>query len=162
MQSFWFFFVLMYNHWSLKQAKTFDIFFSFINQPHPFNSRQIDRQVLPVLIILKLSYFRYSLLLNCRGWRSNSVFLKDSGISIYCDLANQWFFLPTSAPLIIANPSVFEQSIAEAMNPILRQWKWRKRRSQKNPTRSVLWSSCSINIQRIPGKLSESNKVNNH
>ena len=154
--------MLMYNHCSLKQTKTFDIFFSFTNQPHPFNSRQIDRQVLPVLIILKLSYFQYSLLLNYRGWRSNSVFLKNFWHFNLLRLGQSMIFLPTSAPLIIANPSVFEQSIAEAMNPILRQWKWRKRRSQKNPTRSVLWSSCSINIQRIPGKLSESNKVNNH
>ena len=32
-------------------------FCSFIVQPHSFNSKQIDRQTLPVLIILKLSYF---------------------------------------------------------------------------------------------------------
>ena len=32
-------------------------FFSFIDQSHSFNFRQIDKQILPVLIILKLSYF---------------------------------------------------------------------------------------------------------
>ena len=32
-------------------------FFSFIDQSHSLNYKKIDKQVSPVLIILKLSYF---------------------------------------------------------------------------------------------------------
>ena len=32
-------------------------FFCLIDQSHSFNSRQIDRQISPALIILKLPYF---------------------------------------------------------------------------------------------------------
>ena len=43
------------KHINIKQAKTIDRVFSFIDQFHSFNSRQID--ISPTLIILKISHF---------------------------------------------------------------------------------------------------------
>ena len=50
-------FMLMYNDAVYRKPQHSTEFFSFIDQSYSFNSRQIDRQISPALIILKLSYF---------------------------------------------------------------------------------------------------------
>ena len=47
----------MYHNIVWNKPKHPTDFFSFINQSHSFNSRQIDRQISPAVIIWKLSYF---------------------------------------------------------------------------------------------------------
>ena len=84
------------------------------------------------------------------------------------------FFYQLLAPNYWQPPNLWAkgQSIAEAMNPMLRQWKENTRISiwkfNKNLSGTVRTKkskefnqrcSCSVNILRISGKLSESNEV---
>ena len=111
-----------------------------------------------------------------RGWGSISVIWKKYLAFAFVTIAptNQWFFYQLLAPNYWQPPNLWAkgQSIAEAMNPMLRQWKENTRISiwkfNKNLSGTVRTKkskefnqrcSCSVNILRISGKLRESNEV---